>query len=275
VQQALFPDNSYRHDSGGDPAVIPDLTFEDFQQFHARYYHPSNGRFWFYGDDDPTKRLEVLDAYLSEFDARPADSAVETQAMLREPRRVEARYAAGEGGGEDGGDEEQKSFVAVNWVLADAPLDVETELALGFLDYLMLGTSAAPLRKALNDSGLGAALVGGGIDDELKQPIFSVGLKGVDAGDVDKVEALVLEKLAELRKTGFTASAIGARVFFGGGSVACLPSSALPCSSTNIVANTHIAPQCTNTHQQQRRPSTRSSFRCARTTRARSRAACR
>jgi hypothetical protein len=31
--------------------------------------------------------------------------------------------------------------------------------------------------QALNDSGLGAALIGGGIDDELKQPIFSVGLK--------------------------------------------------------------------------------------------------
>jgi Zn-dependent M16 (insulinase) family peptidase len=54
---------------------------------------------------------------------------------------------------------------------------VETELALGFLDYLLLGTPAAPLRKALNDSRLGAALVGGGVDDELKQPVFSVGLK--------------------------------------------------------------------------------------------------
>ena len=70
-----------------------------------------------------------------------------------------------------------QAFVSVNWVLAEEHLDTETELALGFLDYLMLGTSAAPLRKALNDSGLGAAIVGGGIDDELKQPIFSLGLK--------------------------------------------------------------------------------------------------
>ena len=37
--------------------------------------------------------------------------------------------------------------MAVNWVLTDQPLDVETELALGFLDYLLLGTPAAPLRK--------------------------------------------------------------------------------------------------------------------------------
>lgn len=61
--------------------------------------------------------------------------------------------------------------------MTDEPLDVETELALGFMDYLMLGTPAAPLRKALNDSQLGAAMVGGGMDDELKQPVWSVGLK--------------------------------------------------------------------------------------------------
>jgi Zn-dependent M16 (insulinase) family peptidase len=70
-----------------------------------------------------------------------------------------------------------QAYVALNYVLTQEPLDVETELALGFLDYLMLGTPAAPLRKALNDSQLGAALVGGGMDDELKQPVWSVGLK--------------------------------------------------------------------------------------------------
>lgn len=36
--------DSPRHDSGGDPEVIPDLTFEQFQDFHAKYYHPSNAR---------------------------------------------------------------------------------------------------------------------------------------------------------------------------------------------------------------------------------------
>lgn len=43
--------------------------------------------------------------------------------------------------------------------------------------------------QALNDSGLGAAPIGGGVDDELKQPIFSVGLKGVDPVDADKVSS--------------------------------------------------------------------------------------
>ena len=101
---------------------------------------------------------------------------------LQEPRRVTAKYAAGE---EEG--TKPKAFVSLNWVLEEEPLDLETSLAWGFLDYLLLGTSAAPLRKALNDCGLGEALIGGGLMDELRQPVFSVGLKGVNPPDAAKV----------------------------------------------------------------------------------------
>lgn len=102
---------------------------------------------------------------------------------MQEPRKVTGKYAAGDGTGE----EVPKAFVSVNWVLSEEPLDVETELALGFLDYLLLGTSAAPLSKALNDSGLGESQIGGGLMDDLRQPIFSLGLKGVDPQDSKKV----------------------------------------------------------------------------------------
>lgn len=118
-----------------------------------------------------------------------------------------SRYAAG-----DGGDEAPKAFVSVNWLLSESPLDMETELALGFLNYLLLGTSAAPLRKALNDSGLGESLIGGGLEDELVQPIFSVGLKGVAPENSSQVESLVMDTLARLEKEGFTSTAIEAAI---------------------------------------------------------------
>lgn len=98
---------------------------------------------------------------------------------------MRGRYAAGEEGGEEG--TKPKAFVSLNWVLEEQPLDLETQLAWGFLDYLLLGTSAAPLRRALNDSGLGEALIGGGLMDELRQPVFSVGLKGVAPPDAPQV----------------------------------------------------------------------------------------
>ena len=83
TQSAMFPDNTYAVDSGGDPTVIPTLTFDEFKAFHGRFYHPSNARFWFYGDDDPQERLRMLDSYLNEFDARPVDSTVSTQPLFK------------------------------------------------------------------------------------------------------------------------------------------------------------------------------------------------
>lgn len=79
---ALFPDNTYAVDSGGDPAVIPELSYDEFKMFHGRYYHPSNARFWFYGDDNPEERLRILDSYLSEFESREVDSTVGVQPLF-------------------------------------------------------------------------------------------------------------------------------------------------------------------------------------------------
>ena len=206
AQQALFPDNTYGVDSGGDPRVIPDLTFEEFKDFHGKFYHPSNARMWFYGDDDVEDRLKILDDFLSEFDRKDVDSVVGTQPFFDEPRRVVASYVAGEG------DEQQKSFVQVNWLLNDGPFDQETALAVGFLDNLLMGSPAAPLRMALEESGLGEAIVGWGLEDELRQPTFAIGLKGVSKEDIPKVEKLVEDTIAKIAEDGFTQAAIDSSV---------------------------------------------------------------
>ena len=205
-QQALFPDNTYGVDSGGDPRVIPDLGFDEFKDFHGKFYHPSNARMWFYGDDDVEERLKILDGFLSEFDRREVDSVVTTQEYFTEPKRVVASYVAGDG------EEQQKSFVQVNWLLNDGPFDQETALAVGFLDNLLLGTPAAPLRMAMEESGLGEAMVGFGLEDELRQPTFAIGLKGVAAEDIPKVEKLIEETIAKIAEEGFTQEAIDSSV---------------------------------------------------------------
>ena len=213
TQQAIFPDNTYANDSGGDPRAIPDLTFDEFKAFYESYYHPSNGRFWFYGDDPHEERLKRLAEYLDEFEARPSDSEVRTQALFDKPRKVVDYYAAGAAAdGEQSEMEEPKCFVSLNWLLSEEELDLETELGLGFLNYLMLGTSAAPLRKALTDSGLGESLIGGGIEDELCQPIFSIGMKGVKQEDAGTLENLIISNLEGLEKDGFSSSSIEAAI---------------------------------------------------------------
>ncbi|KAE9596452.1 hypothetical protein Lal_00007907 [Lupinus albus] len=206
AQQALFPDTTYGVDSGGDPRVIPNLTFHEFKEFHRKYYHPSNSRIWFYGDDDPNERLHILSEYLDMFDASsaPNESKVESQKLFSKPVRVVEKYAAGKGC------DLKNHMLCLNWLLSDKPLDLETELTLGFLDHLLLGTPASPLRKILLESGLGDAIVGGGVEDELLQPQFSIGMMGVSEDDIHKVEELVIHTLKKLEKEGFDEDAIEA-----------------------------------------------------------------
>ena len=85
-QRSLFPDTTYGLDSGGDPKHIPDLTYPQFKTFHERYYHPSNARITFYGDDDPQERLRLLDVYLSAFEPIEVESAVPLQQRFAAPR---------------------------------------------------------------------------------------------------------------------------------------------------------------------------------------------
>jgi len=202
-QQALFPDNTYGVDSGGDPTVIPTLTFEKFQRFHSLYYHPSNSRLYFYGDDDPMKRLELLDEYLTEFDAIEVNSDVKIQPMNKPASKLSLSYPIAPG-------QPAKHMVTINWLLNEDPFSPLDRMTLQVLDHLLLGTSASVLRKTLIDSKLGESVTGGGLSDELIQATYSVGLKGVTKENVEKVEQLILATLSQVVETGFEADAIQA-----------------------------------------------------------------
>ena len=82
VKQGLFPHNTYVHDSGGDPLSIPTLNFTQFKEYHSAYYHPSNARVFFYGDDDPIVRLDKIEAYFSEYQRKEVNSRIVPQPRL-------------------------------------------------------------------------------------------------------------------------------------------------------------------------------------------------
>lgn len=202
-QEAVFPDSPYGQDYGGDPAFIPDLTYEQFKRFHEFYYHPSNARIFFWGDDDPGERLRYINAWLSDFERIHVDSNIPPQPRFDAPRRLEQAYDPGEEG------DQAKSLVAVNWMLAEAG-DPELTIALYTLQQLLIGTPASPLRKALIESGLGEDLTGRGLDSGLLQMMFSTGLKGVKPEDTDAVEKLVLDTLQQLAEGGIDPQDIAA-----------------------------------------------------------------
>ncbi len=202
-QRSVFPDTLYNLDAGGDPLVIPDLTYAEFKHFHDTYYHPSNAYIWFYGDDPEDERLRILEDWLKDFDRQDPKSAIPLQSRFDKPRREVHQYDSGE-------TDDSKSYINLNWMLDEIPAS-ETTLGLSILSHILTGTPASPLRKALMDSGLGEDLTGSGMDEDFRQIKYSVGMKGVLAENTAKVEELILETLTSLT-SGIDAETIAASV---------------------------------------------------------------
>lgn len=205
-QLSLYPDTTYGVNSGGDPKAIPDLSYEYFKKFHERFYHPSNARIVFYGDDPEAERLSILDKYLGQFNRIEVKAPIGLQKRWSEPRRVTETYAASE---DEAG--KKAAMVSVNWLL-DPIEDPNLALNLNVLEHVLLGTPASPLRRALIESGLGEGLTGSGLAEDFRQPYFTVGLKGIDASDAQKVEDLILSTLKKLADEGIDPLTIEAAV---------------------------------------------------------------
>ncbi len=208
VQQSLYPDNAYAVDSGGDPREIPNLTYAQFKGFHERYYHPSNAYIYFYGDDDPEQRLRLMAEYLSEFEPIQVDSAIGLQPRFEQPRRLVIPFDPGED------PQAYKGMLSVNWLLEEHH-DAVRMLGIQILTHILIGTPAAPLRKALIDAGIGEDMVGG-LETELRQGFFACGLKGMAVDDefnlVDgkRLEELIRQTLTDLAQNGIDPETVAA-----------------------------------------------------------------
>lgn len=197
IQEAIYPDNCYAVDSGGDPEVIPRLTHEQFKAFHRSYYSPSNARWVLYGDIPLADHLAFVGSRLEGLGRTPVNSEVRPQSAWQEPRRVTSRYPVA-----PGEDLSAKTYVQVSWMTASMT-EPENVLLLDVLREALLGSAASPLRKALIDSGLGQDLSPvSGLDTDFLQTLFTVGLRGSEADRADAIEQLVLDTLGRLERDG-------------------------------------------------------------------------
>lgn len=196
IQESLFPDTPYGFESGGDPSAIPNLTQEQFLEFHRRYYHPSNSYMYLYGDGDLLEQLKFInDNYLEGFDKQDIDSQIRLQEPFSEPREVVVEYPilANER-------EEDKTFLSLNYVI-DRSTNPEILLAFDILEYLLLETPAAPLKKALLERGLGKDVFGS-FDTTILQPTFSIVVKNSNEDRKQEFQDTVIETLRSLVENG-------------------------------------------------------------------------
>ncbi len=195
---ALYPDTTYRFNSGGDPFRIPDLTWQALKEFHARYYHPSNSFFYTYGNLPLEKTLSfICRKVLDNFKRLDIDSRVGSQPRWKSPRQVSKPYAYA-----DPDDVSKKYQACVAWLTCDIKDSFEV-LVLTVLEQILLGNSASPLRKALIDSSLGSALSDStGFDADNRDTMFACGLKDITEDSVKKVEDIIFTTLRQIADKG-------------------------------------------------------------------------
>lgn len=142
IQQSLYPDTPYAYESGGDPDYIPDLTQEDFTEFHRKYYHPSNSYIYLYGNGDIEAHLKFLnDEYLSAFDKMEISSEIPLQEPFARMKRIVEHYPIS-----PGESSRDKTYLSLNYAIGKAT-DPFLYLAFDILQYLLLDNPAAPLKR--------------------------------------------------------------------------------------------------------------------------------
>lgn len=202
--RGLYPDTPYGKESGGNPESIPDLTYEQFIEFHRRHYHPSNAYIFLYGDIPTVDHLVWLEEKLRPFDRRPVEGPIPAQTAWTEPRETVIPYPIS-----PTDPTTARTWITINWLVGDGT-DAREIMTFSVIEAVLLGNQAAPLRKAIIDSKLGQDLAHSGYHDGLLQSSFHVGIKGSEPDRKDAFLNLVLNTLRDVVQNGLGADRIDA-----------------------------------------------------------------
>ncbi len=185
IGKSLYPNTCYQYSSGGDPDVIPELSYEAFLDFHRKLYHPSNSYIYLYGNGDIDKELSFINEnYLSNFDKIEVDSYIEKQKPFTSRREIKAYYPISM----DDKDE-NRAYLSLNFVLGENT-DLENYLMNNIIAQILIESQAAPLKKAL-------------IDAEIGEDIFSMNVGGLQPGFGIVAKNTTTDKKEEFQKVIF------------------------------------------------------------------------
>lgn len=202
LMNSLYPHTTYNCESGGDPEVIPELSYEQFLDFHKKYYHPSNSYIYLYGNMDMAEKLTFIDEhYLSQFEALAVDSEIGEEPAFVTPNHVVKEYPINE---EE--DEEENTYLSLNFSVGNS-LDRELYVAFQILDYALCSASGAPLKQALVDKGIGKDVYSI-YENGIKQPYFSVVAKDTSVAKEEEFLSVTEEVLQKVVSDGFDKKAL-------------------------------------------------------------------
>ena len=196
MSQHLYSSSTYKHNSGGDPENIIDLSHEDLVNFHQKHYHPSNATFFTFGNIDPLEiQSFIKENVLDNFSPSDEVVAVKNEDRLESPKVVSDFYNPQPG-------DENNHHIVLSWLLNESHNPVQL-LETYLMSNILLDNSASPLRKVLESTKLGKSpspLTG--LEADQKELVFAAGLEGVDSNKSKEVEKLIMDCLTKLVEDG-------------------------------------------------------------------------
>ncbi|XP_038074672.1 presequence protease, mitochondrial-like isoform X2 [Patiria miniata] len=206
-QRNLLPSHTYSHNSGGDPLHIPRLTWQQLKDFHATHYHPSNSRFFTYGDLPLEGHLEVIQQQaLASFSPITPETEVPNEVRWTQPREKHVHCAPDA----MAADPEKQTTVSVSFLLNNLTDSFEG-FTMSILSHLLVSGPTSPFYQALLQANIGSDYSPVlGYDGSTKDASFSVGLQGINEKDIKQVKNIIEETFKKVVETGFEKERIDA-----------------------------------------------------------------
>jgi presequence protease len=197
LTEQLFPTTTYHYNSGGDPADIPNLSYQDLQDFYKTHYHPSNAIFMTYGDIPAVEHQAKFEAHaLHEFAKLDVHIAVGDEQRFSAPKRVESTYSL------DEPDLTDKTHVVMAWLLGKSA-NLEDMYKAQLLSAVLMDNSASPLLQVLETTELGRSPSSlSGLEDSQREMSFICGLEGCATDSTAAIEQLILQTLEHVARDG-------------------------------------------------------------------------
>lgn len=201
ILKNLFPENGYSNSSGGYPPAIPELSYEEFLNFHRRYYHPSNSYIFLYGDADLSKELEFIDReYLSLYERSDFEAGFPPNPPFEAVKEVDASYSVMEGA-----PLKDQTYLTLSFVTGENT-DEALVMSLDALSDVLVNQESAPVRLALQEAGIGKDVMA--MVSPFHQNVFVILVMNANPEDKDIFRRTVMDTFKKVAEEGLDKEAI-------------------------------------------------------------------
>ena len=199
-QSIAFPGSFIANDSGGNPDVIPEMTWDDIKDYHDKYYHPSNSLTILYGKIDRwSDFLGMLDSYFSDYQAKTFDIVDTNYTPITGAVEKTFEFPV-----ESGSDTTNASTIYYGFICKD--IDQETMNQIDLMTTLAGNSSSILMENLKNALPYGSFSCY--IDFGGPELVIEFIADNVNAEDADLFKSVVDSSMAQIASEGFDPVAV-------------------------------------------------------------------